>query len=485
MIKYINIINPKKLFIKAYEFKIFGYPETAKADKKVFFNKLKQIDQQMCGLIHVKNHGLPITNLLRSCDVIESAENDELLNNNTTSNNVKSAETILLNWLEKGKQMIIYKNCNAKNKAFEKCEHLFTDIDELIKETTENMKYFTKSEYFIYNKCLDKKTKVIIIGDIQGGYHTFLRLLIRFIIYGFLEIKTPFKVKKGHVIILCGDVIDSGGYSLEILYLICQMLNSSNSKEDIRFIYNKGNQTEDKYDNSNGLFEEYKNKYGEISKKEDQNWKSNKLKQFNDFYKKCPIATILNYGSKKIFVCHGGIPLDFNKKCDNSTKPIKLDFSKKFNQIDNKYAMQIMWNDFSMNQEMDSSIRENLPLNNNCTDLLEKFMKINNIDLVIRGHQYSLGNTILFTTKNKTGEKYISVSNEIESDKCDINIILKDGKKPEINPDKTIKGPIAVFDLNKFSDPEQKTYKKIITINTNTGFGRPLSYDSFLLIEDE
>jgi len=257
--------------------------------------------------------------------------------------------------------------------------------------------------------------------------------------------------------------------------LIFKIINDSNNKDDIRFIYNRGNHEHQDIFYSDGMREEFTYKFSNSSIKYDY-FKT----LLNTFYNYCPVATILNYNSKKVFACHGGVPLNIGGDCTKATQNKKINMSKEFIDINEEIALQIMRNDFSNMNNTTTSIRDG-HANKWCTigtKNLDGFMKNNNINLIIRGHQDSFGNTVLFDV---SGSYHNIVSNDINSDSTNINILLKDGKKPIKETDNSIKGPIAVFDLNKFN--EQTKYKKVITISTNTGYDRPLTYDSYIVIE--
>jgi hypothetical protein len=479
--KYINVLNPialcpKNLLIKAYEFKISGYPgkHDRDNDKDILFNFPHVVSKKDCGLIRINTLDKNTKEyVLRSCDILDS--DDIVIDNSDTINN------------------ILYTKCNAKRSRRESSPNcdpskdLAERIINRIIETTQNMKKYINinvkpNEYFIYKKQINKNTKVILIGDIHGGFHTFYRLLLRFREYGYI---TDYTVNKGYVVIFCGDVIDRGGYSIEILYLICKLLNNSNKLNDIRFIYNRGNHEHQEQFDRYGMGHEFDIK---IKKYEIITYE-NYEKLLTNLYDYCPTATILHYGSKNIFVCHGGIPvkmnLDNDIKCYTTTQIIELNISDEFTKIDENIATQIMWNDFTMIDKTIPTDRDGYK-NTMCavgTTLLNKFMKHHNINLIIRGHQDSYANTVLFTTKTDKIDDHVIVSSEISSNSNDINILLKNNEKPKINKDNSVNGPIAIFDLNKFNN--QDKYKKVITISSNTGNERYLTYDSFLLVEND
>jgi len=494
--KYINILNPnacspKNLLMKAYEFKISGYPDNDKDLPGVYFNNISIADRKKCGLVRVKNT-TEDEKSLRSCDIIESNDNTE--NSIYTECNAKHP----------AKKKQTNHKCNLSKEYILSFFKMMNNAITIMEKYIDISDYNDSQKYFIYNKKINKNTKVILIGDIHGGVHTFYRLITRFIEYKFINDK--YEVNDGHVIILCGDILDRGGYSIEILKIIFKLLINSNKKDDIRFIYNRGNHEDYPTYKDYGLFDEFKNKiepfendifdmYMETTSKTITTNEytfdifSNTL---NEFYHYCPTAIILNYGSKKIFVCHGGIPLNKKKPC-NDKDIVNLDISNEFNEISESDAHQIMWNDFSKEYITQKTIRDNYN-DYFCaigSGLLNKFMKQHQIDLIIRGHQDSFGNTVLFDETHKDDDSitinfkkdFISVSDEIKSDSNDINILLKNKQKPQKNKDNSINGPIAVFDLNKFNS--QDKYKKIITISSNTGYGRKLTYDSFLLIEND
>jgi len=503
--KYINILNPQNLLIKAYEFKLAGYINTF--DGEMYFNYPQYVKtpENTCGLIRVQKQNedvIPNYDLgLRSCDVLDSI--DDILSEDNHYTNLLDFEKI-----EKIPFDKVYMY-NSKLPITEKesiDDHIYcaektfgmyntTGINNIITATKHMQKCINISpdQYFIYNKKINKTTKVILIGDIHGGYHSFYRLLLRFIKYKYIthsEITknekkyTQLKVNDGFVIILCGDVLDRGGFSFETLMLICNLMVYSNKPDDIRFIYNRGNHEHDNIfgRRDEGAMDEF------LCKIKDAN-ETHIKKILNDFYDYCPIATVLNYCTQRIFVCHGGIPLKpmvNSKKCETDTYA-EIDINGEFVIVDKNIAYQIMWNDFSMNDACLWSIRDSFK-NKICkigTNVLNDFMEYHQIDMIIRGHQDSYANTVLFTTNNQIDKlsDFVSVSVQITAKNDTIKSVLKNNEFPVINKDNSVHGPIATFDLNKFK--KQNNYKKVITISTNTGYGRNLTYDSFLLIEHD
>jgi len=537
--KYINILNPKNLLLKAYEFKLEGY--TTENDP-MYFNYPKYVKNRetQCGLIRVQNkeNDTKIESTdLRSCDVLDSISDyiymsrlpDEIKNElNKTylekdPTNSKYENTYKLpienNYTFDSKSTVHMDSNLYAGENSDMGKHILNMIYDAINQMHECVDRIQTSKYFIYNKKINKKTKVILIGDIHGGYHTFYRLLMRFIEYGYIipgtlsdDFKfisgekqhngrynpdveyTDFKVSDDHVIILCGDVLDRGGFSFEILYLISNLILNSNSKNDVRFIYNRGNhETKNQYtDKSSGAYYEIINKLGTTE--------DDILELLDEFYSYCPVATILHYCSQRIFVCHGGIPIDLiNGNC-NDAKPAEINMDTEFVGVFDDIGHQIMWNDFTMGDKcIWSEIRDRKDHKNTnkiCeigTEALDKFMEHHQIDMIIRGHQDSYANTVLFTRNDKVdftpvpadteSKLFVSVSHQITAKNETIKSVLKNNEFPVINNDNSIHGPIATFDLNKFK--KQDNYKKVITISTNTGYDRPLTYDSFLLIEPD
>ena len=266
--KYINVINPKNLLIKAYEFELNGY--IRKKTGEIYFNYPMYVDDNnICGLVNVNPNSKIVipnsenvnkSNNLRSCDILDSRYcnvtnqeqehildkcylsdhekfelihdiiGDDAYQNNSkydTDGKCNEDEPYDVNTVK-----IILDNINDAIEKMKQCINPDPDSDSYID---------IKNNFFIYNKKINKKTKVILIGDIRGGYHTFYRLLLRFIKYGYIEKNEHgLCVANEHVIILCGNVLDHGNYSVNILDLICDLIINSNKPDDIRFIFNQG-----------------------------------------------------------------------------------------------------------------------------------------------------------------------------------------------------------------------------------------------------
>jgi hypothetical protein len=312
------------------------------------------------------------------------------------------------------------------------------------------------------------------------------------------------------------------------LSLIFQLIINSNTAENISIIYNRGNHED--------ITQYYKDSYGEFTEKfvhvgkilDTLNPLDPTKSIINNFIQSCPCAVILEYivnnkVDKRIWVCHGGVPFE-KVDLNNPTQATQKDI-KQFISIKNKFYLQniktyeiinsipfyfigeqsitvsddiktqIMWNDFSNHMQSRLSAERNSDTSIIIGQTaLNDFLLRNRIDFIIRGHQDSYGNTVLFRNdKTLDWSKPLQQLAGIDDDNI-INRLIQTNNtqfkaiihEPPIKFDEAtnpnnIVGPIAVLSLDKFN--QQNIYKKVITISTNTGSGRNLTYDSYLLLD--
>ena len=294
--------------------------------------------------------------------------------------------------------------------------------------------------------------KFIIFGDYHGSFHTFYRNMVRLHLAGVLDIRT-FKINENYKIIFLGDIVDRGGYSIEILNFIF-MLIISNDIEKV--IINRGNHEEYDILTRDGFSDEIESKLKDKS--------ADYLLKIRLFFNLCSTAIILINGEYRYWLCHGCIPcenLDFEKELVSFIKS-----SEKILIIENpKIALQIRWNDAAA-----SNIDRGLIRNTKCAPdprgdniyiinetQFKKYLDI--FDFIIRAHQDNFTNAWIV---GKDGA-------------YDVGLI--EGKD-SLYEDKPIKS-LVINDQNWFN--ERRLYK-IMTISNNTGAGRNLYNDSFIMI---
>jgi len=521
--------DKKDILFHIFKYKLFGYTANERKSN-ARFNAPHVTDVVECGSIQTINYegnekleiekdyttlsfDLPI---IRSCDPLSSNDTPKQHSNKAD----KAIET--------------YEQCNPKNSVKSKlgypdenllCEtssNFMKDFIKNISDATTKMLDIRQSEIekegsYIYkiqlNKLNNKYKKVVIVGDLHGGFHTFYRLMLRFVINGYItennlsENGIPeYTVNPDYLLIFCGDILDRGAYGMEIITILLKLIINSNMQDDIRIIYNRGNHEEStQYGSSN------EGTFGYYSFPKDCAIKDiqHVMKIFGEFMESCPCAVILEYINeeveidRRIWVCHGGVPFI---NCKTNMENIK-DISHEYIEIEGQTIIgtpyncpfdkskkcqtipvnanlknQIMWQDFSGFKYTIPNIARGKDCAMLGSTMLNQFLEENEIDFIVRGHQDNYSNTLLFEYDKKSDDPLGNLSYSMLTD--NINQVLSDKQSPlfDENSGNSYDGPIAILSLKKFiTTPE--LYKKVITISTNTGYGRSLTNDSFLLLE--
>lgn len=445
--------------IELYEFEIAGYNN----NNNIFsFGPIHKTLPNTCGVINVLNNKSNYNSYLNSsCDPIYS--NTQLgggLNMNDY-HNIYLSKSAKNNTPEENKLFTI----NVKNDFIKNMKTIINNNMNYINMkanktiiTNENIDDLHKSG-FVFKINVPSTKKVIIIGDLHGSLHTFLRNMFRLIQLSILDMN--FKLNDDYVIIFLGDILDRGFYAIEIISFICKLIIVNNTMDELKVIYNRGNHEEIGIWSMYGFNNEMNIKFPEL--------KENNLitRFFTTLSSGIILYTMIDNIEHKFWLSHGGIPY-----CNTTKKPLVL-ANDDILQFDEYYADHIRWCDFCTNNTTIHSIRGPDLYNVNHTSLNE-FLGVNNIMFVIRGHMDSIANSYVLAT-NERHAHIIGLKNNISS-----KMIL-------INPNNFIdnnrnakNGPIARVLLNIKEDTIDNTQlHRVITLSTNTDAGRPLVHDSF------
>ncbi len=393
-------------------------------------------------------------------------------------------------------------------------------INILFKYFISNIKFSRETDNihngaFVFNINFNISDKIICFGDFHGSFHTFIRNLFRLHLLGILDLSNgQYKINRGYRLIFLGDLIDRGNYGLDVLYILSQFIIQNNTKNDLKIIINRGNHEVEPDYNKYGFKKEYKFKLN-------QNKTTDLL--FSKFFSFLPSAIILNHGNTRYWMCHGGIPINF----EINENTMELKDKPPFNFIDTpdlknknilfinsntelKIPNQIRWNDFSGKEN--SEINEKRKAKNGSegiyvvgTNYLKSFLNLNKIDFIIRGHQDSYFNSFIFTNP---GDKYnlskVPLSNNIPvinsnivETNTDINTFFHKTPKVNLEEFNLSNGAVAMIDVlntmettgflkktKTFKQIGGKTFFPVVTISTNTDNDRPLTRDSFMMIRN-
>ena len=366
---------------------------------------------------------------------------------------------------------------------------------------------------YIFKVNVNPNEKVIIFGDFHGSFHAFFRLFTRLHILGVIDFPN-FRINDGYKIIFLGDILDRGQYALEIIYIIAQFMITNNSYDNLKIIFNRGNHEDPNLWGRHRFQQEYYSKFNNNTQR------NNFVGNFKYFLSNCPSTIILNHNNKKYWLCHGGFPTD--DSASNYTFRIpddptilfygKNDFTSATGRYDEpNIATKIRWSDFT-NIDRSNTItgtgRPNIGL-----DDLYKFLDVNKINFVIRGHSDNNENAYLL----KDGQtsyctKYGGVNNilplnvrdihEKNIGKCVNNIdqklyfpiddnIIKNPLIPKIFQTNNLNCPIAKIStngwtrgsvsINNLIDAPEICHP-VLTISTNSDVDRRLWNESFIIL---
>lgn len=479
-------------YIHLYQYEIKGYPKGSNLTLKGYFNKLTYPDQDECGLVKWKD---TISNMDKlnstksSCDVIQSEE---------------SLTTSISDLDNSSVEEIVYYQNKPKNE-FEK--NIYDDIyvktivNSLEKTLDSYYKYVLKylpnhvkeniikeDDGLIYNIKLERKKKVIVFGDFHGSYHTFFRHILRFIRLGI--IKKDYVLDSDYMMIFLGDVLDRGNYALDILHILFKLCSINNTPNELNVIYNRGNHEFPSIYQMYGFEKEVKSK---LSNTENSDML---LDLFNQLLRYMPSAIILTlYNGKRIWMSHGGIPVNYQ----NLDEPIKITNNSIAYYHKDKLSIptQIRWNDFHhLNNSILSgetgrkcSVKDGYYCAFIGTKQLEDFIGVNKLDFIIRGHQDRYHNSYLLSENSNEKRPFIFPLGRIFDDFIEDNpyvIINKEYHNKELR--NAVKNEIVklLVDGNKKNiiyDGTQITLFPVLTISTNTDYGRSLRNDSYVIIE--
>jgi hypothetical protein len=358
---------------------------------------------------------------------------------------------------------------------------IYAQFNALLDTSTQIMQNYYNIKKFNYNKIQDdddeiiiklnevNNSKIIIMGDQHGSFHSFFRLISRLIIEGIMD--NNYVLQQNYKIIFLGDIVDRGNFGIEIMYIILRLFVANNNENELKIIINRGNHEEGNIFSKYGFTEEINHKLRNTV---------TITRKFVNFYKYCSSAIILNPNNMKYWLCHGGFSLD-NSINFNSNDNIYL------NRLFGNFS-QIRWNDFN---NKSANGRGRAP---DCFSIgtisLIQFLNTYNINFIIRGHQDSDSNAMLLSVKN-TEFNPMGAFNTSSNDFFDINVIANKILLEE-SPNSNLitysvstpksDNEIATINTTLFECGSQLLYP-VLTISNNCDIQRYLYNDSYVIIE--
>ena len=378
-----------------------------------------------------------------------------------------------------------------KSTIYDKMKDLFDENLKILQQYYKNFiqdienkeKNINEKSEIIY--VLNEKCNIILIGDNHGSFHSFFRIILRLYKKGIIT--ESYKLKEDYKLILLGDVVDRGLYSIELLYILLNLMSNNNNENNLRVILIRGNHEEKETYERYGFSNEYKKKIGRDIEKNIEN-----------FLKYCPSAIILNHINTRYWLCHGGFDIKYTKFkiIKNKIESVSnLDSNLVF-IFDIKGDMsQIRWNDF--NGKENDSFNNRCGKNKTCgiyyigNKTLFEFISYLGIDFIIRGHNDDDSNAMILKN-NKGGRpfEYFILNSTYFMDLC---ILLKNVNIPFYygTRDKSLKFINEILSINpkKF---EKKSIKigtdeiyPVLTISNNSDKDRQQYSDSYLILSNK
>jgi acetolactate synthase small subunit len=472
--------------LELYQYEIKNHPKEKNLSKSVEYKSLSDSENEdKCSVYSFTDDDEEETNI-SSCDIITNGP--EIKFNENIIHFYEYLQNLYKIAKLKNNQVLSDKATMAKilipyDSILELIAEYERIFDYLIKFKEEeekkiSIKEINSNNYVNHIKKVNTNNneKFICIGDIHGSIHTFIRLLFRFHKYGILDIKTM-KILEPYNIVFLGDVIDRGFWGLEIACTLIILLINNPQKMH----WNSGNHEDKKLNEIYGFKNELSNKY---------NWQETETLHtlLNKFFGYLSCAIIIHNTdlNKKYWLAHGGLPqkigsdnivepdVPFNKffySFDTGSKTWKKseDESSGYYLVDDESAFTIKWGDFPYQ----GSCTRASSLKCLSSKYFTSFMLKYGIHGIIRGHQDSISNSLVF----KKEDDKVLFNQENRTQKID-NIYWNDRK--DTKNDKRYFGPIARLQID--SSTKSDLIHPVVTLSTNTDMGRILTADSFGLL---
>ena len=235
---------------------------------------------------------------------------------------------------------------------------MFFDLEfDIISKILLNSKKIVENENILLEFNLKNKDKEIyIIGDIHGNFETLVTLIET------IEKSNP------ELVIFLGDIVDRGPKQLECL-LIVLTLKILNPR---KYYLLRGNHETREMNQYYGFFHDFMHKFKD----------SKKFNEILTIYDVLPICALIN---STILCLHGGIPQD-----TEILKKLKGYKTKDMIKIYKSISMgifQIMWNDPKSELQGFANSFRGSGIYFFGEDAFNNFMRINNLEYLIRAHE--------------------------------------------------------------------------------------------------
>jgi len=322
----------------------------------------------------------------------------------------------------------------------------------------------------------DTTDQYVVVGDLHGGLHTFVRLLLRWHQLGILNLETM-RVRDGYRLLFLGDILDRGRHSIE-LFLTILLLRYFN-KDNARVFMCRGNhETVEQFTRTHAT-------HCQIEKKLRSTWSrpSDKDPTLTIFeqeimvptLRSCPSGIQFTCSGQRYFACHGGIPYQWVVSPPNEL--MRTSDARETINLLPLQTHQLLWNDVTsdlfsfVTTNRGGSIQQSTEtsgVNTIGTEDIKTFQSKCNIQFLIRGHQDSCGNAIVLT--DDTDMSYHA--HHVEAHDLD-----------QFYPDWMFStGKQSGYVSSCSSTDIPSSVHRVLTLSTNTDVSRPLTADSFLIV---
>ena len=317
----------QKLNLEIYEFELEKYPWELAFHKlmpgtDVKTQSLINSEVTECGIINTEVDLTKFSNFknhdIRSCDPIKGkikvSDSSVPLGLNTVDSfelfSVKSEDLIKFSnkFGAKGdsKTYLIEEYVREITTEFPSMAplyHIFyIIIDDIKSILKQDWVGFNKDEHaFIKILKPEIKDKFLIIGDMHGSYHTFIRILLRLLRFNIMDNNCV--LQNNYNLIFLGDVVDRGNYAYEIVMLLFLL----KIKNPNNVFLNRGNHEVFALNSRDGFKDEIEAKF---SKSVGENIHKTINSVFNYYHSALLIKNPIN--GKYTYLAHGGFPTIFD-----------------------------------------------------------------------------------------------------------------------------------------------------------------------------
>ncbi|MFX0169690.1 MAG: metallophosphoesterase [Candidatus Hodarchaeota archaeon] len=193
------------------------------------------------------------------------------------------------------------------------------------------------------------KAPLVFIGDIHGDWEATQALLHRYW-------ETP------TVLVFLGDYVDRGPHQLENINLLYTL----KVQQPLRVILLRGNHELPSINRSYGFYNEIQRVYGNISEK------------YWEVFAEHALAGVSQ--AQRLFAVHGGIPQGLDSIEEIVTLPREI-------EPENPITIQLLWNDPKEGLKRFAPSMRGSRIYYFGQEVTEKFMTMNNLDLIVRAHE--------------------------------------------------------------------------------------------------